>query len=316
MMMLSSAGQRGDAVRCRELGVATYLTKPVRQGELFDGILVALGTRAENEAFAELVTRHTLRESRNRHRILLVEDNTVNQLVALRLLEKYGHTVTVAANGRKALEELGKKSYDLILMDVQMPEMNGWEATQAIREKEKSTGGHIPIIAMTAHAMKGDQDRCLSAGMDAYLTKPIRTQELLAVLEGIGSQKAGPPLFLDMPSNKSTTDAIDLEATLERLDGDRRLFRELAQMFKDDCPRIVENMRRAIVALDAKGLEGCAHALKGSSANLGALAVSQAAGEIERLARMGDVEGASVEFRILQEELERAFSELESLPAQ
>ena len=120
VMMLSSAGQRGDATRCRELGVAAYLTKPVRQGELLDGILIALGTRPENKMSPALVTRHTLRESRNRLRILLVEDNAVNQLVALRLLEKYGHTVGVATNGRKALEELEKESYDLILMDVQL----------------------------------------------------------------------------------------------------------------------------------------------------------------------------------------------------
>jgi two-component system sensor histidine kinase/response regulator len=316
VMMLSSAGQRGDALRCREMGVAAYLTKPVRQGELLDGILIALGTRPENKRSPALVTRHTLREGRKRLRILLVEDNAVNQLVALRLLEKYGHTVGVAVNGRKALEELEKGTYDLILMDVQMPEMNGWEATQAIREKERSTGGHIPIVAMTAHVMKGDKERCLAAGMDAYLTKPIRPQELLALLDGIGGHEAGPPVPLDMPSKKSTTDAIDLEATLERLDGDRSLFQELAQLFKEDSPRIVEGMRRAIVVHDAKGLEGCAHTLKGSSANLGALAVSNAAGEIERLASTGSVESTSVEFRLLQEELERVFSELESLSAQ
>ncbi len=314
VMMLSSAGQRGDALRCREMGVAAYLTKPVRQGELLDGILIALGTRPENKTSSALVTRHTLRESRNRLRILLVEDNAVNQLVALRLLEKYGHTVGVAVNGRKALEELEKGTYDLILMDIQMPEMNGWEATQAIRDKEKLTGGHIPIVAMTAHAMKGDEQRCRSAGMDAYLTKPIRTQELMTLLDEIGGRKAGPPTT-DIPSKKSTADAIDLEATLERLDGDSSLFQELAQLFKEDCPRIVEGMRHAIVLHDAKSLEGCAHTLKGSSANLGALAVSQAAGEIERLAHTGSIESTSVEFRLLQEELERAFSELESLRA-
>jgi two-component system sensor histidine kinase/response regulator len=316
VMMLSSAGQRGDAMRCRELGVAAYLTKPVRQGELLDGILIALGTRPENKVSPALVTRHTLRESRNRLHILLVEDNAVNQLVALRLLEKYGHTVGVAANGRRALEELEKESYDLILMDVQMPEMNGWEATQAIREKEKATGGHIPIVAMTAHAMQGDEERCLAAGMDAYLTKPIRTQELLAVLDELGSQRVGPPIPLDTPLQKSTKDAIDLEAALERLEGDRSLFQEIAKVFKDDCPRLVEKMRRAIVMRDAKGLEDCAHALKGSSANLGAGAVSHAAAEIERLASTGNVESTSVEFRVLQEELARAFSELESIHAQ
>jgi PAS domain S-box-containing protein len=315
VMMLSSAGQRGDATRCRELGVAAYLTKPVRQGELLDGILVALGTRPENQMSPALVTRHTLRESRTPLHILLVEDNAVNQLVALRLLEKYGHTVRVAGNGRKALEALENESYDLILMDVQMPEMNGWEATQAIRKKEEASGAHIFIVAMTAHAMKGDEERCLAAGMDAYLTKPIRTQELLAVLNGIGNRKAGPPIPLDTGSNKSTKDAIDLAATLERLDGDNSLFHELTQVFKDDCPRIVERMRRAIVVHDAQSLEHCAHTLKGSSANLGALAVSHAAGEIERLAHTGSVESTSVEFRILQEEIERLFSELETLQA-
>jgi len=316
VMMLSSAGQRGDATCCRELGVAAYLTKPVRQGELLDGILIALGTRPENKMSPELVTRQTLRENRNRLHILLVEDNAVNQLVALRLLEKYGHTVSVAVNGRKALEELEKESYDLILMDIQMPEMNGWEATQAIREKEISTGAHVPIVAMTAHAMKGDEERCLAAGMDAYLTKPINMQELLAVLDGIGSRKAGPPLPLDIPSKKSTTDSIDLAATLERLDGDRGLFQELTKVFKDDCPRIVERMRRAIVMHDAKSLEGCGHALKGSSAIIGASAVSHAAGEIERLARTGSTENTDIEFRVLQEEIERLFTEIESLPRQ
>ena len=179
IMMLSSAGQRGDAMRCRELGVAAYLTKPIRQSELMDAILSALGTRAKSEAKPALVTRHSLRESQHRLRVLLAEDNAVNQLVALRLLERIGHTVTVAASGKKALEAWEKDSFDAILMDVQMPEMNGWEATQAIREKERTTGGRIPIIAMTAHAMKGDDERCCAAGTDDYLTKPIRKCEVL-----------------------------------------------------------------------------------------------------------------------------------------
>jgi len=144
IMMLSSAGQRGDAMRCRELGVAAYLTKPVRQSELMDAILTALGTRAKSEAKPALVTRHSLRESQNRLRVLLAEDNAVNQLVALRLLERFGHTVTVAANGKKALEAWDKGSFDAILMDVQMPEMNGWEATQAIREKKDQRAGASP----------------------------------------------------------------------------------------------------------------------------------------------------------------------------
>jgi two-component system, sensor histidine kinase and response regulator len=191
VMMLSSAGQRGDAMRCRELGVAAYLTKPVQQAELLDAILTALGTRAKDEVSPELVTRHSLRERRSCLQILLVEDNAVNQLVALRLLEKCGHSVTIASDGRKALAALEQQPFDLILMDIQMPEMNGWQATQAIRENEKKTGQHIPIVAMTAHAMKGDEEKCIAAGMDLYLTKPVRTQELLAVLDEIANRKRG-----------------------------------------------------------------------------------------------------------------------------
>ena len=183
IMMLSSAGQRGDARRCRELGVAAYLTKPVRQGELLDAILTALGTRPIKEAPPVLVTRHSLRENSNHLRILLVEDNAVNQVLAVRLLEKRGHTVAVTGNGKEALAALEKQSFDLVLMDVQMPDMDGFEATAAIRKKEKTSGNHLPVIAMTAHAMVGDRERCLQAGMDDYIMKPIRPEELNDLLK-------------------------------------------------------------------------------------------------------------------------------------
>jgi PAS domain S-box-containing protein len=182
IMMLSSDGQRGDAKRCRELGVAACLTKPVRHGELLDAILAALGTRPARETAPTLVTPHSLRENSGHLRILLVEDNAVNQLLAVRLLEKSGHTVAVAGNGKEALATLEKQSFDLVLMDVQMPEMDGFEATAAIRGLEKESGNHLPIIAMTAHAMVGDRERCIEAGMDDYITKPIRTEELIEVL--------------------------------------------------------------------------------------------------------------------------------------
>jgi CheY-like chemotaxis protein len=189
VMMLSSAGQRGDSVRCRDLGIASYLTKPIRQGELLDAILVAVGTPLQPEPKASLVSRRTSRESPCSLHILLAEDNAVNQLLVVRLLEKWGHKVAIASNGRKALEALNRESYDLVLMDVQMPEMNGWEATRAIRETERETGRHIPIIAMTAHAMKGDDEKCFASGMDDYLAKPIRTAELIAILDRIASRK-------------------------------------------------------------------------------------------------------------------------------
>src|ERR1700731_3366482 len=187
IMMLTSAGHRGDGARCQELGVAAYLLKPIRQSELREAIARVLGAPAQKGAIP-LVTRYSLQDARDPQTILSVlvaEDNTVNQLLITRLLEKRGHRVEMTSNGRMALEALAKGRFDLVLMDVQMPEMDGIQATVALREKEKEEGDgfHQPVIALTAHAMKGDQERCLAAGMDGYLTKPIRTQELDAILD-------------------------------------------------------------------------------------------------------------------------------------
>src|ERR1700681_2004085 len=183
VIMLTSAGFRGDAARCRELGIQAYLTKPIKRSDLLEAIKVVLGSQTGAEASPPLVTVHSLRESRGRLRILLAEDNRVNQVLAVRLLEKRGHEVTVAGNGEEALKALDKQLFDLILMDVQMPEMDGLQATVAIRRGEMKSGKHIPIIAMTAHAMAGDKERCLEAGMDDYLTKPIRPEQLGDVLK-------------------------------------------------------------------------------------------------------------------------------------
>ena len=183
IMMLTSAGQRGDAARCRELGIAAYLVKPIAQSQLLDAILNVLGKRAQQTHEAPLVTRHSLREGHQSLRILLAEDNVVNQVLACRLLEKHGHRVVVASNGRKALEALEKQKFDLVVMDVSMPEMDGFEAVAAIRAREGATGSHLAIIAMTAHAMKGDRERCLAAGMDAYISKPIQPDELFQTIK-------------------------------------------------------------------------------------------------------------------------------------
>ena len=187
IMMLTSAGHRGDGARCQELGVAAYLLKPIRQSELREAIARVLGAPAQKGAIP-LVTRYSLQDARDPQTILWVlvaEDNAVNQLLATRLLEKRGHRVVMTANGREALEALAKDKFDLVLMDVQMPEMDGLQATSELRkkEKEKGDGIHQPVIALTAYAMKGDQERCLAVGMDGYLTKPIAPQELDAVLE-------------------------------------------------------------------------------------------------------------------------------------
>jgi PAS domain S-box-containing protein len=193
IMMLTSAGHRGDAARCQELGVAAYLLKPIRQSELREAIAKVLGAR-EQQGAIPLITRYSLGDALDPMavlRVLVAEDNAVNQRLAARLLEKRGHRVTMTANGREALEALEKQTYDLVLMDVQMPEMDGFETTAAIREREKQSGTHLPIFALTAHAMRGDRERCLAAGMDGYLSKPIATRELDDLLEKFLAQRTG-----------------------------------------------------------------------------------------------------------------------------
>jgi len=180
IMMTSSVGLRGDGERCRRLGIAAYLTK------LFDAILTVLDIREAPQEERNVVTKHSVREGRAGLRVLLAEDNVVNQRLAVKILNKRGYEVVVAGNGKEAVAAFTQEPFDVVLMDVQMPEMDGFEATAMIREREKETGGHIPIIAMTAHAMKGDRERCLAAGMDGYLSKPIRPDRLVeAIAEAI-----------------------------------------------------------------------------------------------------------------------------------
>jgi PAS domain S-box-containing protein len=205
IMMLSSAGRRGDGARCQQLCISAYLLKPVRQLDLRAAILRVLG--ADPKENAPLVTRYTLQQipaASRSLRILLAEDNPVNQRLALRLLEKRGHQVTLAGNGKEAIAEVEKRDFDLVLMDLQMPEMDGFEATAALREREKETGGHLPVIALTAHALQGDRERCLEAGMDGYLAKPIRAQELDAALLTYAEEKSEPEAAESEPAAQLT----------------------------------------------------------------------------------------------------------------
>jgi signal transduction histidine kinase/DNA-binding response OmpR family regulator len=185
IMMISSAEQTAHAARCREIGIRVYLVKPVKQWELLDAILRALNLETGKNTHLPTSSeqRQTKFKSRRSLLILLAEDNPVNQKLAVRLLQNWGHRPIVANNGREAVAEVAKQSFDLVLMDVQMPLMNGFEATIAIRAGEADTGRHLPIIAMTAHAMKGDRDRCLEVGMDAYTSKPIQAADLFETLE-------------------------------------------------------------------------------------------------------------------------------------
>jgi CheY-like chemotaxis protein len=210
VMMLTSAGQRGDAARCREMGISAYLGKPVSQSELREVIFMLLDRKGAAIASDAVITRHMIHEkhAETSLKILLAEDNPVNQKLAVRMLEKRGHLITVAADGRQALTALGMDPFDLVLMDVQMPEMDGIEATVAIRESERGTGRHQLIVAMTAHAMKGDEERCLKAGMDGYLAKPIRSEELYALLEGF-------PLNLSRETRRAPAPGNGLDRNLE-----------------------------------------------------------------------------------------------------
>jgi len=310
IMMLTSAGQRGDAARCRELGIAAYLTKPVKQADLSDAISIALGKRSEVGVQPALVTRHSLREARRILRILLAEDNPVNQTLAIRLLEKRGHTVVVAGNGREALAILAKAAFsgfDLVLMDIQMPEMDGFEATAAIREKEKSSGKHLPIIALTAHAMKGDHERCLAAGMDGYVSKPIRAEELHAAIGKV----LLPFVEVQTPSQskeelaKSLQDSkFDPAAILAGFDGDAGLMEEITEVFLRDLPKLMEEIRAAIARTDAKKLEHAAHSLKGSVGNFGVGRAYKASLRLETIGRAGDLTHATEALYDLEEQIE------------
>ncbi|OGD11061.1 MAG: hybrid sensor histidine kinase/response regulator [Candidatus Aminicenantes bacterium RBG_13_62_12] len=183
IMMLSSAGLRGDAALCKQLGISAYLTKPIKQSFLLDAIMLALGASSKKGAETPLITRYTVQKTRKKLSILLAEDNIINQKLAVKVLEKHGHSVKVADNGLEVISALEKESFDCILMDIQMPKMDGFQATGIIRKKEEGTGRHIPIIAMTAHAMKGDKEKCLEAGMDDYVSKPLNPLEMLKKIE-------------------------------------------------------------------------------------------------------------------------------------
>jgi two-component system sensor histidine kinase/response regulator len=314
IMMLTSAGQRGDAARCRKLGIAVYLIKPIRQSELLEAILLALGRPCRRGERPAVVTRHSLREARRKLRVLVAEDNLVNQELAVRLLEKHGHTVAVARNGRETLEALGKATaggFDVVLMDVQMPEMNGFEATAAIRQKEKATGRHLPIIAMTAHALKGDRERCLAAGMDNYIAKPIEAREFLAAVEGAvlpgGERRAS------VPAGPCSEEIFGRAAALARVDGDVKLLGELAGLFLADSARLQSAVEKALAREDAEALEYAAHALKSSVGNFAARAAYAAAAKLEMLGRHGDLAEAQEACAALRQEIERLRSALLNL---
>jgi two-component system, sensor histidine kinase and response regulator len=296
IMMLTSSGQYGDATRCRDLGISAYLTKPVKQSDLLQQICRVMecgGRKPETEADASVPVGETAaKEPRagSGARILLAEDNPVNQRVAVGLLTRRGHSVTVANNGREAVDLVARETFDLILMDIQMPEMGGFEATSAIREHEREIGRYTRIVAMTAHAMAGDRDRCIAAGMDGYLSKPINQALLFEVVEeGSVGADARPAAF-------NRTELID------RLGGDVDLLADVVQLFLDDCPKRLAAISAAVEQRDAEAIRTSAHALKGAAGTIAAAAVFEAAQTLERIGAEKRLDAAEAARRVLARE--------------
>ncbi len=312
LVMLTSAGQPEDVARCRKLGITAYLTKPIKQSELFDVVINAMG-QATTEPSRTPQRRRRSQPGQRRLRVLLAEDNRVNQLVATRILEKLGHQVTVVKNGREAVAAVQSAEFDLVAMDVQMPEMDGLDATSAIRAWEKAAGTHIPIIAMTAHAMKGDRERCLAAGMDGYTSKPIRIEELQqAIAQLITPSK---PTRVPASKMKQAEDVIDHAALLEGVDGNRPLLRKLIRLFLEDFPQRLAEIKDAIDSSDAIALERAAHTLKGSIGNFAANRAFAAAQRVEIMGRGRALTKVVDAYATLQSELESLSDELLKLMA-
>jgi CheY-like chemotaxis protein/HPt (histidine-containing phosphotransfer) domain-containing protein len=342
IILLSSIGQRGDSDRCKEVGISGYLPKPIKQSELLDAIMMTMGLPSEETP--RIITRHEVYEERERFNILLAEDNLINQTLATKLLETRGHRVTLASNGIEAVEAFRKGDFDLILMDIQMPEMDGFEATRKIRrlegervrsveaESSKLKGkenspprserypessiqnpvSRIPIVAMTAHAMKGDREKCIDAGMDDYVPKPIKPEALYSVIDKVARKSQGEKeQKRTQPSQGSTPfspKTFDLSSAMETVSGDEDFFREIAGMFIDSCSDHIAKIKEGIAGNDAGILEREAHSLKGAVGNFGAKEVCEVAYRLEKLGEEGKMATAEEGLS----DLERALNELVS----
>ena len=298
VLLLSSADRAGYSTRSRSLGIAHNLLKPVKQSDLLEaiGAAVAVAPSVETSRRDEAPMDEPM--AVERCRVLLAEDGVINQQVAVRLLEERGHSVEVVNNGRAAVERVAEQPFDVVLMDVQMPEMDGIEATAAIRRAEAQTGGHIPIVAMTAHAMKGDRDRFLAAGMDGYVAKPVRPHELYAAVEGGDpNAEAELPAPVDVP--------FEWDAALESVGGDEAMLRELAEMFFTECPKLMEQIREHIAGADGPELRRAAHTLKGSAHVFGAEEVAGAAHRLEEIGREEAFADAEEALALLEDEVTR-----------
>jgi len=309
LLMLTSARSPGDEARCLALGIPRCLTKPVKRSALFNAITDTLSAAGARQPAAPALTER-IRPVRAARRVLLVEDGEVNRKVATDLLAMRGHDVTAACDGSEALAALENRSFDLVLMDVQMPGMDGFEATAAIREREKATRKHTRIVAMTAHAMKGDRERCLAAGMDGYLAKPIRAEDLYEVVE---ADTAGLPRPSSEPPAREPAKPFDVAEALDRMGGSRELLLDVLGIFFEECPTLMGQMGEALAARDAKTLHRAAHSLKGCVGMLGAEPAQAAALRMEMIGQSGTLDDSEEAWEDLREQIARLMPALRQL---
>lgn len=316
LLMLSSAGMSDDILKGRELGVDRCLTKPVKHSDLLNALRNALGASASAQEMFENQPEEEEPEYQPLN-ILLAEDGLVNQRVAQGLLEMHNHTVSIANNGVEALEQWKTQSFDVILMDVQMPEMTGFEATAAIREQEKSKNEHMPIIAMTAHAMKGDRELCLEAGMDSYIAKPIDPEELLTVLQQFANAKheLPTPTTVDSTSNGEPVEPdtiLNWDSALKKVSGDLELCQELAELFLKEGDKMLKEIDAAIEEQSAAKLRLSAHKLKGSADLFDAKRLVSVAWNLEQMGRDEKWDDVQTSRQKLGRELDLLVSELKT----
>jgi PAS domain S-box-containing protein len=314
LVLMTSLGERGDAKQMEEMGFSAFLVKPARQSDLFDSLSAVLAGAAVARPGRPIVTRHVVREMRRGAvRILLAEDNITNQQVALGILKRLGLRADTVTTGAEAVRSLEALPYDLVLMDVQMPEMDGLEATRLIRDPRSAVQRHeIPIIAMTAHAMQGDRERCLEAGMNDYVTKPVSAQALADAVERWLPRDdgeipvhapAGPPAAAPAKAEGADAPVFDRAGMMARLMDDEDLARTVVDGFLEDAPRQIEALRSYLGAGDAPGALRQAHTIKGASATVGGEALRAVAFEMEKAAIAGDFDAVAAHLPDLESQL-------------
>ena len=310
LIMMTSIGWRGDAARLTDAGFDAYLPKPVKESRFHDCIASVLGRTAvpETSGPQRLVTRHSIAEGRRRRmRILLAEDNITNQKVVLAILSKLGYRADAAPDGKAAVKALESVPYDLVLMDCGMPEMDGFEATARIRDPQSAVRNHdIPVIALTAHAMEGDRERCLAAGMNDYVSKPVRAADLADAIErGLQGTTGDSDPGRIHPS-------FDESVLIGQFEGDKDLIREVVDVFASDAPTQIALLKEALLAGDADAVRQRAHALKGAASSVGAIALRELSRGAEEAGGAGDLASVAP----LVGAMDRALAELKTAVAE